>query len=106
MPTRRAVRKKLGKKFQVGDVVTWGYGLISHRVAEVTSTGVYVDTTSQNFGQPIADGRRRMFIEFSPGSKSHRCPGPPRHSELAPDRSEYNPYTDSFHYRTNLVKKF
>jgi hypothetical protein len=47
--TRRAVQKKLAKKFNVGDVVTWGNKRIAHRIVEVQSQGVVVDSTSAKF---------------------------------------------------------
>ena len=85
MPTRRAIRKKATNKFAVGDVITWGLGLVAHRVIGVTARGVIVDTTSSGYGR-LSDGRRTLMIEFAPGSRSNRCPGPPRHSDLEPDR--------------------
>lgn len=86
MPTRRAIRKSMRGKFRVGDVVTWGRGVLAHRVLWVVDLGVWVDTTSTGLGRPM-DGRLAMLIEFAPGSKSWRCPGPPRHSNLIPDAS-------------------
>ena len=49
--TRRAIQKKLAKKFQVGDVVIWGTKRIAHRIVEVQAHGVVVDSTSTKFGQ-------------------------------------------------------
>jgi hypothetical protein len=86
MATRRAIRKRMRNKFQVGDVVTWGHGLVSHRVIAVQPSGVVVDTTSAGVGRSDDAGRLVMFIEFASGSRSDRCPGPPRHSNLEPDR--------------------
>lgn len=88
MTTRRAIRKRMQKRFRVGDVVTWGHGLVSHRVIAVHANGVVVDTTSTGIGRSDDLGRLVMLIEFAPGSHSHRCPGPPRHSDLPPDRPQ------------------
>lgn len=74
--TRRAARKKLGRKFAVGDLVTWGNRSVSRRVLQVTSKGVIVDTTEDGVGSR-SGGRLTMLIEFAPGSRSRRCPGPP-----------------------------
>lgn len=86
MTTRRAIRKRMRRKFRVGDVVTWGHGFIAHRVIAVHADGVVVDTTSVGIGRLDDEGRRVMLIEFAPGSRSYRCPGPPRHSDLEPDK--------------------
>lgn len=72
MTTRRAQRKKLSRRFHVGDLVTWGNGRISHAVTRVTPHGVYVDASSEGFGE--------IFLHFAPGSTSKREPGPPRHA--------------------------
>lgn len=39
----RAERKKEQKKFQVGDVVTWGNGKVTQVILEVRHDGVVVD---------------------------------------------------------------
>ena len=75
--TRRAIRKRLRRKFRAGDLVTWGLGLVWHPVLRVERLGVVVDTTSSGVGRQ-EDGRLVMLIEFAPGSRSRRCPGPPR----------------------------
>ena len=85
MASRRAIRRKMQKKFQPGDVVTWGRGILSHRVLAVRPTGVLVDTTSTGFGRLDASGRRTILVEFSPPSRSNRCPGPPWHATFPPD---------------------
>lgn len=72
--------------FKPGDVVTWGRGKVAHRVIEVTSVGVVVDSTSSGFGNLRKSGQLTMLIEFAPGSRSYRSPGPPRLSGMAPDR--------------------
>ena len=71
--TLRADRKKLSKKFKVGDVVTWGYGVIAHKVIRVTELGVWVDTSSQ----PVRGLGNEHFVYFAPANG--REPGPPRH---------------------------
>lgn len=85
MPSRRAIRKKMQKKFRPGDVVTWGQGVRSHRVLAVRPTGILVDSTSSGFGRLGSDGRRTILVEFSPASRSHRCFGPPWHATFPPD---------------------
>jgi hypothetical protein len=79
--TRRAVRKKSRRQFQVGDAVTWGNGRVAHRVLEVKRDGLVVDSTSSGFGRRDRAGRLTMLIEFAPASKSRRCHGPPRHAD-------------------------
>ena len=76
--TRRAMRKQLRRKFAVGDLVTWGNGHVAHPVIEITARGVIVDSTASGFGRADRHGRLTMLIEFAPGSRSHRTPGPPR----------------------------
>lgn len=78
MPTRKSTRKKMERKFRPGQWVTWGNGSVSHEILSVEKLGVVVDSTSSGFGRPDKQGRLTMLIEFAPGSKSHRCPGPPR----------------------------
>jgi hypothetical protein len=74
-------------KFKIGDVVTWGFKRVAHRVIAVTEFGVVVDSTSSDFGAIDDHGRRTMLIEFAPGSKSNRCPGPPiLASHMEPDK--------------------
>ena len=76
--TRRAERKRLRRKFKVGDLVTWGAGRVAHPVIDVTALGVVVDSTASGFGHADRHGRLTMLIEFAPGSRSHHSPGPPR----------------------------
>jgi hypothetical protein len=83
--TRRAIQKKLGKKFQVGDVVTWGNKRIAHRIVEVRARGVMVDSTSTKFGQVQRDGRLFTFIPFVPVRKYGMDIGPPEHTDMKPD---------------------
>lgn len=49
---KRAERKKMQKKFKVGDIVTWGLKIKSHRIVEVCEDGVYVDATDSNVKDP------------------------------------------------------
>ena len=83
--TRRAIQKKLTKKFQVGDVVTWGNKRIAHRIVEVQAKGVLVDSTSAKFGQSQRDGRLLTFIPFVPVHKYGIDVGPPEHTDMKPD---------------------
>ena len=83
--TRRALQKKLGKKFKVGDVVTWGNKLIAHRIVEVQAQGIVVDSTSSKFGQQQRDGRLFTFIPFIPVRKYGMDVGPPEHTDMKPD---------------------
>jgi hypothetical protein len=83
--TRRAIQKKLGKKFQVGDVVTSGNKRIAHRIVEVQAQGVVVDSTATKFGLPQRDGRLFTFIPFVPVRKYGTDIGPPEHTTIKPD---------------------
>jgi hypothetical protein len=63
----RADRKKAHKKFKVGDRVTWGNGVSSHLITEVTPIGVYVDA---------GPGFRHHFVEFVPSKRYGSMRGP------------------------------
>lgn len=100
----RAQRKKAMKAFKVGDVVTWGDGLCSHRVVEVTVRGVVVDVTSEDtpgsqiwyWASKQPDGRYFLTVLYDSNMQGngprcmHRehavCAGPVRHSDLEPDK--------------------
>lgn len=100
----RAQRKRARKQFAVGDVVTWGTGLISHRVVEVTDRGCVVDVTSCVARDPAArwwsverpDGTYVLLVLFDSNMQRNgpRCmhrehgvvAGPVRHSDHPPDR--------------------
>lgn len=71
--TRRAIRKKLMRKFKVGDQVTWGSGQVFHPVVEVTRMGVIVDASSIGW-------TNRLLVEFAPGASGRGHRGPPRHA--------------------------
>lgn len=81
MPSRRAIRKKMRKRFHPRDVVTWGIGVRSHRVLEVRPTGILVDTRSD----PSWEGPQTLFVEFCPPSRSRWHHGPPWHATSPPD---------------------
>lgn len=83
--SRRAIQKKLVKKFKVGDVVTWGNKLIAHRVTMVCRDGVYVDSTATNYGEPMRDGRRRVFVPYVTRRQHGIDIGPPEHTTMSPD---------------------
>jgi hypothetical protein len=83
--TRRSIQKKLAKKFQVGNVVTWGNKRIAHRIVEVQAHGVVVDSTSTKFGQQQRDGRLFTFIPFVPVRKYGMDVGPPEHTTMKPE---------------------
>lgn len=85
MTTYRQIRKKLSKKFKVGDVVTWGNGYIAHRVVSVNPQGVWVDSTSSGYGTRQKDGTRHLFIPFA-GHERYQPSGPPVHTDLEPDQ--------------------
>lgn len=74
--TRRAVRKKLFRRFKVGDLVTWGSGQVSHPVVEVTRMGVVVDASSIGWTS-------RLLVEFAPGARGRGHRGPPRFPDEA-----------------------
>lgn len=81
--SRRAIRKKLSRKFQVGDVVTWGYAVTAHRVTEVTSRGLWVDSTSTGFGERKEGDRLWTFVTFT--REDCHWKSPPRHTDRKPD---------------------
>jgi len=83
--SHHAIRKKLAKKFKVGDVVTWGNKFIAHRVVEVRQRGVMVDSTSQRYGARQRDGRLFTFIPFVPVRQYGMDVGPPEHTNMKPD---------------------
>lgn len=101
----RAERKKAMKQFNVGDVVTWGHGSISHRVVAVTERGVIVDVTACSkdernhidvWAVKQPDGRYFLLVLYDhnmqgPGPRCRFrehgvCSGPPRLSTDEPDK--------------------
>lgn len=70
--TRAATRKKLARKFEVGDVVTWGNGSLSYPVVEITTEGVIVDSSADQ------GGRERHLVPFVPVKRYGAEHGPPR----------------------------
>ena len=89
--SRRALQKKLAKKFQVGNVVTWGHKRIAHRIVEVQAQGVIIDSTSAKFGKPQRDGRLFTFIPFIPVRRHGMDIGPPEHTDMKPDVESTTP---------------
>jgi hypothetical protein len=83
--SRRAIQKKLIKKFKVGDVVTWGNKFVAHRVVEVRAQGVVVDSTSVEYGKRQRDGRLFTFIPFVPIREYGSDVGPPEHTDMKAD---------------------
>lgn len=81
--TRKKRKRQL--RFQPGDVVTWGRGILAHRVLGVYERGLIVDSTSSKRGRPMKDGRLTRFIEFAPGRRPRRYPGPPWLATFPPD---------------------
>ena len=69
----RADRKKMAKKFRIGDIVTWGRGIIDAEVVEVSHDGLYVDTKLED-GTPAP----RHFVPYVPGPKYGSTIEPPR----------------------------
>lgn len=65
---KRAVRKKLQKSFKAGDVVTWGEGVLAHRVLEVEDNAVIVDASSEGFP--------RYRVEFGDETLTHTTAEP------------------------------
>jgi len=63
----RAQRKKAKKTFKVGDVVTWGLGLISHRVIEVLEHGVKVDISKSDIAKYYGD---TYFVAFDHNARN------------------------------------
>jgi len=88
----RAERKKARRSFKVGDVVTWGTGILSHVVVEVKEEGLIVDTTSDDFGARQPDGRKHVLVLFDTNIRKYEgyftatSKGPPRHSDAEPDK--------------------
>jgi hypothetical protein len=94
----RAQRKKAIHKFKIGDVVTWGWSHIAHRVVEVTHRGVVVDVTEllveeglQHWARQRADGRWVLLVLFDHNTKRAElgttC-GPPVICDREPDRHD------------------
>jgi len=111
---KRAERKKLAKQFKVGDVVTWGRGLRSHVVVEVTPTGVYVDVTSHKDSKYFAskqtpDGKILLFVSFDNNNRKKSGRGPISLSNLKPDvenKDEQSRYfTDSLNNDVELSSR-
>jgi hypothetical protein len=71
MTSLRAARKKAIRTFKVGDLVTWGHGITSHRVIEVVPLGVFVASPPKH---------PRYFVPFDPGKRETRF-GPLRKVE-------------------------
>lgn len=69
----RAARKKLAKKFKVGDLVTWGSGELSHIVIEVRADGVVVDAASAGFPN--------HFVPFVQKQRYGKISEPLRHAK-------------------------
>jgi hypothetical protein len=63
----RAQRKKAKKTFKVGDVVTWGLGLISHRVIEVLEHGVKVDISKSDLARYYGN---TYFVAFDHNARN------------------------------------
>lgn len=90
----RAERKKAQRIFKVGDVVTWGTGVVAHRVVRVAPEGLYVDVTSEEGASQYAsrqpdgsywllvlyDGNMRRLDAYKAGASR----GPPRHTDAVP----------------------
>lgn len=99
----RAQRKKAWRKFKVGDVVTWGLGIVSHVIVEKLSHGVMVDVTSRREKEKFyphhkvtKDGRYLYFVAFDGNVRNgvHNAEGGKwlRASDQPPDVSR--PMTD------------
>lgn len=69
----RAQRKKMAKKFRVGDIITWGSGAVDAEIVEVSADGVYVNTHLED-GSPAP----RYFVPFVPRPKYGHTMEPPR----------------------------
>jgi hypothetical protein len=55
----RAVRKKMRRRFKVGNMVTWGLKVVANRVVEVTDDGLLVDASKDGCRNP------RYFVAWS-----------------------------------------
>ncbi len=73
---KRALRKKLRRKFKVGDVITWGRGVVSHRILKVLEHGVVVDATMAGFGH--------LYVAYDKNNTNPSGRGPIRHSDAKP----------------------
>lgn len=85
IPTARAKRarnKKLRRKFQVGDEITWGNGSVAHEIVQVLPDGVLVDVTSEKDARYFAmhrDGRYLLFVAFDKNNRNRSGRGLIRH---------------------------
>ena len=70
MSSQKSTRKKLAKKFKVGDIVTWGNKQTKHEVLEVTKDGVMV------CGEPYC---KTILIPFVTEYRYGLAIGPPEH---------------------------
>lgn len=64
----RALRKKLSRKIQVGDIVTWGLAVKSEKVVGIDADGVYVDASASGLSS-------RYFVSWEGGLRG-KGPGP------------------------------
>lgn len=44
----RTMRKKMLRRFKIGDLVTWGRKVVANRVVEVLPEGLYVDASRED----------------------------------------------------------
>lgn len=68
----RAQRKKARNQFLVGDIVTWGRGVVEAPVVAVAADGLYVETKLSD-GTPSP----RHFVPFLPGQRYGHTMEPP-----------------------------
>ncbi len=88
---KRTERAKIAEQFKVGDVVTWGRGVCSHIVTEVTPIGVFVDVTFHKDSIYYAtkrtdDDRILLFVSFDKNNRCKSGRGPISISNLEPDK--------------------
>jgi len=72
--------KRLVRCFQVGDLVTWGSKVCSHRIVEVSPNGVWVDVTGEDRAEYWASrhvgNRYHLFVRFDGNNRDRSGRGP------------------------------
>ena len=77
---KSAEKKKLIKKFSVGDVVTWGNGSSSHIVVECNERELFVDINDDEnarfYSNRCVNGRYHLFVAFDENNRNKSGRGP------------------------------
>lgn len=70
----RTNHRRLKKKIKIGDVVTWGRGILYHKVIEIRGNGILVDVSNdpkaKGYTTKHSDGKWYYFVPFSSRGES------------------------------------